>query len=176
MRRGVQGIHQLGQALRDFKSGPQIRAVDDEGNIKKLADGSTEQMVNDVYLRGEFPPPGKAKARRVGKTPSEQYENCLSAFSDAMQTLGTAFAAIGRVMGDDGGPLVDTRGADPRDCEEWRKRLRDIDDELIVWSRIFKKAYGSKPESLVGEFEEDEEDNDEFDSEDDVLDHSQTPA
>jgi hypothetical protein len=179
MRRGVQGIHQLGQALRDFKSGPQIRAVDDDGKIKKLADGSTDQMVNDIYLRGEFPAPGKAKARRVGTTPSEQYENCFSAFSDAMQSLQTAFDAIGRVVGDDGRPLVDARGADPRDCEEWRKRLRDIDDELIVWSRTFKKAYGSRPEPSVSEIEADDDDFESEESEDedyDVVDHAETPA
>jgi hypothetical protein len=164
MRRGVQGIHQLGQALRDFKSGPNIRAVDEDGKVKKLADGSTDQMVNDVYLRGEFPPPGKAKARRVGKTSSEQFENCLSSFGEAMQLLQTAFAAIGRVIGDDGRPLVEARGADPRDCEEWRKRLRDIDEELIVWSRTFRKAYGSKPEPAPDEFEQNDDDGD-FDSE-----------
>ncbi len=163
MRRGVQGIHQLGQALRDFKSGPNIRAVDEEGKVKKLADGSTDQMVNDVYLRGEFPPPGKAKARRVGQTSSEQLENCLSAFGDAMQSLQTTFAAIGRVLGDDGRSLVEARGADPRDCEEWRKRLRDIDEELIVWSRTYRKAYGSKPEPAPDEFEPEADD---FDSED----------
>jgi hypothetical protein len=179
MRRGVQGIHQLGQALRDFKVGPRIRAVDEEGNVKKLADGSTEQMVNDVYLRGEFPPPGKAKARRVGETPSEKYENTLGTLSDAMQTLGEAFTAIGRVLGDDGQPLVDTRGADPRDCEEWRKCIRDIDEELIVWSRTFKKAYGSKPEPPLGEYEADDDEFDSEESEDDcydVVDHSQIPA
>jgi hypothetical protein len=170
MRRGLQGIHQLGQALRDFQTGPHIRAVDEEGQIKKLADGSTEQMVNDVYLRGEFPPPGKAKARRIGNTPSDRYENCLSAFSEAAQTLRTAFAAIGQVIGDDGRPLVEARGAEPRACEEWRSGLRNIEDELIIWSRTFQKAFGSKPEPRSDEFEADDDEresdergNDEYD-------------
>lgn len=169
MRVGKQGIFQLGQALRDFRDGLQIRAVGEDGQIKKQADG-TDQMVNDVYLRGEFPPPGKAKARRTGNTPSDQYENCLSAFSEAVQTLRTAFAAIGQVIGDDGRPLVEARGAEPLACGEWRSGLRNIDDELIIWSRTFNKAFGSKPEPRLDQFEADDDEreseergNDEYD-------------
>jgi len=158
MRRGLHGIHQLGQALRDFQSGPQIRAVDEDGQVKKLADGSTDQMVNDVYLRGEFPAPGKAKARRAGCTPCDLYENWLGEFSDAVASLKGAFAAIGQVNGDDGRPLVEARGAEPRSCEEWRSVLRAIDDELIVWGRTFKKAFGTRPEPRADEFGSEEGD------------------
>jgi hypothetical protein len=146
MRRSLQGIHQLGQALRDFRTGQHIRAVDEAGQIKKLEAGSIDQMANDVYLRGEFPPPGKAKARRAGNTPVDIYQNCLSSFSEAVQGLQTAFSAIGQVNGDDGSPLVDSRGEDPRVCEEWRTVLRSIEDELIMWGRTFKKAFGTKSE------------------------------
>jgi hypothetical protein len=152
MRRGLQGIHQLGQALQDFQSSPQIRAVDEDGQVKKLADDSTDQMVNDIYLRGEFPAPGKAKARRAGSTPSDLYENCLGVFSGAVEALQVAFNAIGQVNGDDGRPLIEARGAEPRSCDEWRSVLRNIDDELIVWGRTFKKAFGTRPEPKEDEF------------------------
>ena len=52
MRRTVQGVHQLAQALKDFTAGKLIRAVDDKGEIKKKADGSSDLIVNDPYLGG----------------------------------------------------------------------------------------------------------------------------
>jgi hypothetical protein len=76
MRRSTQGVFQLAQALRDFAAdGQQIRAVGDNGDVKKLTDGSGDQLVNDVYLRGEFPPPGKARAPRLGDTPIDIYQS-----------------------------------------------------------------------------------------------------
>ena len=59
MRRSVQGVHQLGQALRDFANEKAIRAVDEDGQVRKLESGIDDLMVNDVYLRSEFPAPGK---------------------------------------------------------------------------------------------------------------------
>ena len=167
MRRGLQGVHQLGQALQDFRNGPQIRAVDEKGHIKLLPDGSTEQTVNDVYLRGEFPPPGKAKARRAGTTPTDLYENALGTFSGAIEALQQAFAAIGTVNGDDGRPLIEARGAEPRSCEAWRAVLRNIEDELIMWGRTFQKAFGTRPEPQSEQFydEDTQLDSEEEDSE-----------
>src|SRR5262249_46160576 len=60
MRRSVQGVHQLGQALRDFAENNRIRAVEENGGVKRLTDGSDDQTVNDIYLQRELPPPGKA--------------------------------------------------------------------------------------------------------------------
>ena len=52
MRKTIPGVYQLAQALWDFGSdGQQIRAVDEDGQVKKLTDGSEDQMVNDGYLR-----------------------------------------------------------------------------------------------------------------------------
>jgi hypothetical protein len=140
--------------------------VDEDGQIKRLPDGSTEQTVNDVYLRGEFPPPGKAKARRAGTTPTDLYENALSAFSQAVESLKDAFTAIAEVKGDDGRALVEARGAEPRSCEEWRTVLREIEDELIVWGRTFKKAFGTKPEPQSDQLDT-EDDPDQADLDDD---------
>jgi len=170
MRRGIQGVQQLGQALRDFQSGPHIRAVNEDGQIKKLPDGSTDQTVNDVYLRGEFPPAGRAKARRAGTTPTDLYENSLSAFSQAIESLQQAFVAIGEVNGDDGRPLVDARGAEPRSCDAWRAVLRNIDDELIVWGRTFKKAFGTRPEPRSDQLDNEGEALDRSDLENDLAD------
>ena len=61
MRSSVQGVHQLGQAVRDFADGTTIRAVDEAGKPKDLSDGTGHQTVTDIYLRNEFPPPGKGQ-------------------------------------------------------------------------------------------------------------------
>jgi hypothetical protein len=141
MRRSVQGTHQLFQALDDFANGKQLRAVDEDGHVKKQADGA-DQNINDIYLRSEFPPAGKARAPRPGNTPLEVHQNRLNEFSVAMDKLQDAFAAIGAVIGDDGRPVVETQGADSTACGVWRDALRKIDEDLIVWSRTFMRTHG----------------------------------
>jgi hypothetical protein len=116
MRQTLQAVHQLGQALRDFAEGRPIRAVDEDGQVKVIEGQGGDLMVNDVFLRGEFPPPGKARANRPGDTPTDQYHNRLNAVSEAMEAVERAFTGIGQVMGDDGRPLVEARGVDQRLC------------------------------------------------------------
>jgi hypothetical protein len=154
MRRSPQGVLQLAQALRDFTDdGQQIRAVDENGKVKKLSDGSGDQFVNDVYLRGEFSPPGKARAPRPGDTPLDVYDNRLNAFSQAVEQLERAFNAIGEVTGDDGRSFVEARGADARSCAAWREVLSKIDEELIVWARTFKRIFGTSSDPSPHETE-----------------------
>ena len=105
MRRTIQGVHQLAQALQDFAANTPLRAVDEQGGIKTLPNGVGEVMINDVYLRGEFPPPGKARAPRPGDTPDDLYHNCIGAFTLAAEQLEQAFLAIGQVLGHNGRPL-----------------------------------------------------------------------
>lgn len=142
MRRTPQGIMQLGQVLLDFAEGKNLRAVDESGAIKPLTDGG-DQMINDVYLRGEFPPAGKKRAPRPGDTPQDHYQNGVSALGVAMEELNKAFLELSTVLGDDGRPIVDSRGVDYRDCAAWRDSLAAIDEELIVWSRAFRKMHGT---------------------------------
>ncbi len=151
MRRTVQGVHQLAQALRDFPNGEKIRAVDEDGTIRKVSDGSTDQMVTDVYLREQFPAPGKVRARRSGDTPTEVFQNCLVDFSGAMEKLEESFDALGGVFGQDGVPVADSNGADPRACSEWRDTLSKIDDELNIWSRTFQRVYGTTRKPVIDE-------------------------
>jgi hypothetical protein len=142
MRRSEQGIYQLSQAIDDFAADLPPRAVDENGQMKKQSDG-LDQKINDIYLRCEFPPAGKARARRPGSTPLELHHNRLSDFSVEMDRLQAAFEAISAVMGDDGHPVVEAQGANPISCNAWRETLGKIDEELIVWSRIFKRMHGA---------------------------------
>jgi hypothetical protein len=158
MRRTTYGVFQLAQALQDFGSdGQQIRAVDENGQVKRLSDGSGDQMVNDAYLRSQFPPLGKARAVRPGDTPVDLYLNAISAFSQAVERIEETFTAIGSVAGDDGRPLVETRGVDSRECSAWRDVLSKIDEELIFWARTFKRVFGTAPAPSAQDFGQDNE-------------------
>jgi hypothetical protein len=158
MRRTVQGVHQLAQALRDLKSGQLIRAVDESGEIRKRADGSGDQIVSDFYLREEFPPAGKIRARSAGITPTEILKDRLVDFSEALEKLGEAFTAIGSITGNDGLPLVEVDGVDSRHCGEWRKTLSQIADDLNFWGRTFRRRYKPTPGLLLLEDADDGDD------------------
>ena len=163
MRRSPQGIHQLAQALRDYAADTHIRAVDEDGNIKRSLDNEVE-YVNDIFLRTEFPPPGKAQATRSGTTPTDRYRNALSCLGVALQTLDGAFTELTKVVGDDGRSLVDTLGVEPRLTDPWRNQLRGIDEELVVWARAFRKKNGMKiPAPAVHDDEDQDEEADPYD-------------
>jgi hypothetical protein len=168
MRQTPQGVHQLGQALRDHALNRPIRAVDETGAVMVDEDGS-ERAVNDTFLRIEFPPAGASKARRPGDTPTDHYLNSVSSLARAMQQVGVAFEALGKVAGDDGRLMVDIKGVDVRDCAAWRELLGRMDDDLVVWSRTYRRVNGvdavrRKPEPIddVPFDESSEEDGDDI--------------
>jgi hypothetical protein len=161
MRRTIQGVHQLAQAMRDFAEDRHIRVVNEDGSFRRLSNGAGDQLVTDVFLRDEYPAPGKGRAKRIGDTPTELLHNRMVEFGEAMDNLQEAFNAIGKVLGDDGIPLVEFDGADPRSCTAWRDIIQDIDDELTIWGRTFRKRHGTPPEPQAdGEPDEVLEDGD----------------
>jgi hypothetical protein len=162
MRRTVQGVYQLGQALHDFAENNRIRAVDEQGHLKRLTDGSDYQTVNDIYLRREFQPPGKAKAASPGDTPIDHYNHALSKFGATLQALEEAFDALSKVAGDNGQPMVEVRGVEPRLTESWRELLGRVDEEMVVWSRTFRRTFGTKVGVPEGDDEEENRDADPY--------------
>ena len=146
MRRSPHGVYQLGQAVHDFAAETPIRAVDESGLVKPLADDSGDQTISDIYLRNEFPPPGKAKkAASPGDTPLDRYVTAQNAFDGALGQLDQAYDALINVVGDDGKPMVEERGAEQQLIDRWREVLKRIDEEMIIWARTFRRAYGTDP-------------------------------
>jgi hypothetical protein len=163
MRRSLHGVHQLGRALLDFETDTPLRAVDEGGAVKRASDGSSEQTVSDVYLRNEFPPPGKAKAARPGDTPTDRYHNALAALSRAFDGVDQAFMDLTKVLGDDSQPMVEVRGVEPRLTDSWRRLLGRIDEEVVVWARTFRRAYGVKTSAPIDPAQDEEvEDSDPY--------------
>lgn len=168
MRRSVEGVHQLAQALRDFENGEAIRAVDEKGEPRIRQDGSA-QTVSDLFLRAEYPPPGKAKAAKPGDTPTDRYDAAVERLATVFHDLDEAFEALTLVSGDDDQPLVDARGVDIRLVEGWRELLGRIGDEMVVWSRTYRRAYGkAKAPTLLARDEDEEEAADPYADADDL--------
>jgi hypothetical protein len=167
MRRTVQGVHQLAQALRDFTAGQHIRAVDENGAIKKRADATGDLVVSDAYLRQEFPPPGKARARSGGTMPTEQLKDRIADLSDAMDNLDAVFKAVYTVLGNDGNALVDVDGVDAQFCTTRRQLLGKIGDELNFWGRTWRTRHGTPPVAVASGEDSEEEDADDYDDDDD---------
>ncbi|MEO7177380.1 MAG: hypothetical protein ABIW83_00910, partial [Allosphingosinicella sp.] len=152
MRRKPQGIRQLGQALTDYGRGADIRAIGEDGEVRQLEDGSADQVLSDVWLRNEYPPAGKAKAARPGDSPTDRYDRAVEALGSAMQELSRCFVALAGVAGEDGQPLVDRRGVEVRLTEPWRETLRSVDEELLLWTRAYRKRHGqARPAPLAAE-------------------------
>lgn len=160
MRRSPYGVLQLGQALRDYEKSPSqaLRAVNEDGAVKRTADGLSDHTLSDVYLRNEFPPPGKAKSVRPGKTPTDRYHNALEALSRAFGELHQCFDAVSKVTGDDGQPLVDSRGVDFRLTDKWRDILRESDEHMVIWARSYRKMYGTQASASEPRFADEESD------------------
>lgn len=59
------------------------------------------------------------------------------------------------VNGDDTSPIVEYRGVERRLTEEWRKTLRGIDEELVIWALAYRKAFGKRPDPVVQDSDED---------------------
>ncbi len=158
MRQTPHGVQQLGQALRDHAAGRPIRVVDEDGLVAVDEEGA-EKVVNDTYLRGEFPPPGKSKSHRPGDTPADRFHNAKVTLATAMDGVSAAFEALGKVVGDDGRPMVDVKGVDGRDCKAWRDLIGAMDEEFIVWARTFRRVLGvqaARPEPSASDRDEDE--------------------
>ena len=142
------------------KQRPLLRAVDENGEVKRTSDGCSDQVLSDIYLRNEFPPPGKAKAARPGDTPTDRYDNALGALSKAFDELDQCFEALSKVTGDDGQSIVDARGVDIRLTESWREILRRVDEDTVIWARAFRKMYGTKVDVVESRVEDEESDED----------------
>lgn len=149
MRRSLHGVRQLGQALHDFEQSRPPRAVDEDGQIKRTLEGSSDQTLSDIYLRNEFPAHGRAKAARPGDTPTDRYNVAIEALSKAFDDLERCFEDLSKVAGDDGQSIVDARGVELRLTEAWRDILRRVDEETVIWARAFRKMYGAKSDASL---------------------------
>lgn len=156
MRRNPTGVHQLSRALLDYAAGKPIRAVDDDGAVTWTEDGAQEQLINDTFLRNAFPAAGTVKRPASPETANEKLEAALSDLGGVMQDLEEAVAAVKGVKGVDGIPLVDSHGVNGSHCAAWRRTLREVDEDLVIWAQQFKRRGGTATAADDADIEESE--------------------
>jgi hypothetical protein len=76
--------------------------------------------------------------------------------------MDEAFNALSKVAGDNGQPMVEARGVEPRLTDSWRDLLRHVDEEMVVWARTFRRAFGTKVGLPEEHHEEDDHDADPY--------------
>ena len=137
-----QGIHQLHQALTDYAMGAKvIRAVDGNGVLMRTEDDSQDRRVSDLYLRETFTPDGKVGRPKDVKTPEQRMQVALADLQGVIERLRMTRGLLIDVKGSDGSSVVERRGVDPRHVDGWREILNALDEDLVVWSRIWRRNY-----------------------------------
>jgi hypothetical protein len=89
-----------------------------------------------------------------------------------------AFAVLVQVMGDDGQPIVEARGVEPRLTEARRDLVNRIDEEMVIWGRTYRRTYGTKAAlmPLVADDEEPEDTDPYAHADEDDWDHTDAPT
>ena len=92
MRQTNRGIRQLGEVLREHTDGKKaFRAVDAAGNEVVGQNPAQQVRLGDVYLRQEYPDPGKVSApRSSGDQPRDIYNQRVHDFQTAIERLEVA--------------------------------------------------------------------------------------
>lgn len=142
MRRSPAGVQQIARALADYAAGKPIRAVDADGKVAWSDDGAQEQLVNDTYLRNAFPQDGTVKRPASAETANEKLEAALSDLGGVMRDLENVVATVKAITGIDGLPLVDTEGVNNGHCMAWRRTLREVEEDLVIWGQQFRRRAG----------------------------------
>lgn len=142
IRQAERGILQLGQALQDIGEGGRPRAVDEDGAIRKDADGRSDLIIRDEYLRHEFPAAGQWRSARPDDTPLIRHRNMVGRLGDAITQMHNAFMELAVEMGSDGQPMVDSHGVDQKLCATWKGVLQEMGDSLAIWGRNFQRRFG----------------------------------
>lgn len=142
-------VTRSGQALDDHANSRSIRAVDEDGAVLASEDGSTQREINDRYLRNTWPKSGAPAHVPSPATAQEKLQNALADLGGAVETLVEAANAVCKVSGTDDQPLVEVEGVSSAHCNEWRKKLSDIEDALILWGATHKRRYGTGATTAV---------------------------
>ncbi|AUX24047.1 hypothetical protein SOCEGT47_045800 [Sorangium cellulosum] len=150
MVREEKGICQLHRALIDFAGGEPIRVVDEAGNVVRGTDGQ-DQKVNDHYLRATFSPAGQVHAPTSVVTADQELEAALAHFGNAVVALVAAMDKVQSVVGAGGESLVEEKGVTTLHTNEWRNRLRSVDDQVSLWGATYSRKHrslGTQPSHL----------------------------
>ncbi len=90
--------------------------------------------------------------------------------------VGSGFDRLAGVVGNDGLPLVESRGVAMDLAANWRTLLRRIEEELVVWERIARRSHAPAAGAVRIGFLNDETALEDDESEEEVADDEEEVA
>jgi hypothetical protein len=146
MRQTKRGVRQLGEVLREYAEGKKVfRAVDEAGNDVVGQDPSRPVRLSDVYLREEYPDPGKVSPpRSSGDQPRDIYNQRIHDLQAAIERLDVARDQIKACREHDGTLLAERIGVDDRACKKWLDVIHSVAKDLAVWEQADIKYNGRR--------------------------------
>ena len=131
------GVRQLGEVLREYADGKKsFRAVDAAGNDIIGHDPKNPVRLGDVYLREEYPDPGKvAMPKHSGDQPRDIYAQRVHDLQTAIERLDVARDQVKACHEHDGTVLAELIGVDYRVCQKWLRIVNDIAKDLAIWEK-----------------------------------------
>jgi hypothetical protein len=137
MRQTTRGTRQLGEILREYSVGKKtFRAVDAAGNDVVGSDPKQPVRVGDVFLRSEYPDPGKvATPKASGDQPRDIYAQRVHDLQTAVERLQVARDQVRACHEHDGTLLAEKLGVDYRACDKWLSIINTIAEDLAVWKK-----------------------------------------
>jgi len=163
MRQTTRGTRQLGEVLREYADGKKtFRAVDSAGNDVVGSDPNQPVRVGDVFLRAEYPDPGKvATPKASGDQPRDIYAQRVHDLQTAVERLQVARDQVRACHEHDGTLFAEKLGVDYRACDKWLGIINTIAEDLAVWKKADIDYNGRRHDDPKGEDELVEEDADE---------------
>lgn len=137
MRQTNRGVRQLGEVLREYSDGKKaFRAVDVTGKDVVGHDPSQPVRLNDVYLREQYPDPGKVVApRSSGDQPRDLYNQRIHELQTAIERLDVTRDQLKACRDDDGTLLDEKFGVDYRACKKWLDIIHSVAKDLAIWEK-----------------------------------------
>jgi hypothetical protein len=144
MRRTKRGVRQLGEVLREHAAGKKsFRAIDANGNDVIGEDPSRPLLLNDAYLRAEYPDPGKVPPpRSSGDQPRDIYNQRIHDLQTAIERLDVARDQVKACREHTGTLLAEKYGIDYRACKKWLDVIHSVAKDLAVWEQADIKYNG----------------------------------
>ena len=137
MRQTVRGTRQLGEVLREYADGKKtFRAVDAAGNSVVGDDPDRPVNLGDVYLREQYPDPGKVPTPKPsGDQPRDIYAQRVHKLQTAIEDLQVARDQVRACHEHDGTSFAEKIGVDYRACDKWLGVINDVAKDLAVWQK-----------------------------------------
>ena len=172
MRHTERGVRQLGEVLREYAEGKKsFRAVGAAGNDIVGDDAKQPVRVGDVFLREEYPDPGKvATPKQWGYHPRDIFAQRVHDLQTTVERLEFIRDQVKACHEHNGTVLAETIGVDYRACQKWLDVINGFAKDLAIWQKANINYNGRRSDDAAddespGERDENDDEGHEIESE-----------